>query len=131
MADALGSFRYRYFEDGTVEPDAAWVSTNIRSDAVPILGDVTCHKMMLPQLSAALQEVVDSGLASSIDPADFGGCYTPRFIGHDPGKGLSLHTWGIAVDLNVAGTQRGTAGEIDPGVVAIFAKWGFAWGGDW
>lgn len=38
---------------------------------------------------------------------------------------------GIAVGLNVVGNQRGTAAEIDPGVVAIFAKWGFAWGGDW
>ena len=29
------------------------------------------------------------------------------------------------------GNQRGTAGEMDRGVVAIFKKWGFAWGGDW
>lgn len=131
VADSLGSFRYRYFENGTVEPDPAWVGANIRSQTVPIIGDVTCHKVLLPQLSAALQEIEDSGLASSIDAGDFGGCYAPRFIGHDPGKGLSLHTWGIAVDLNVSGNQRGTVGEIDPGVVAIFAKWGFAWGGDW
>ena len=131
VADALGSFRYRYFEDGTVEPDPTWVGANIRSETVPILGDVTCHEVMLPQLSAALQEVEDSGLASRIDAADFGGCYAPRFIGNDPRKGLSLHTWGIAVDLNVIDNQRGTVGEIDPGVVAIFRKWGFAWGGDW
>lgn len=131
VAGALGSFRYRYFEDGTVEPDPAWVGANIRSAAVPVLGNVTCHKVLLPQLSAALAEVQDTGLASSIDAGDFGGCYAPRFIGHDPGKGLSLHTWGIALDLNVAGNQRGTVGEIDLGVVAIFQKWGFAWGGDW
>ena len=29
------------------------------------------------------------------------------------------------------GNQRGTVGEMDRGVVAIFKKWGFAWGGDW
>ncbi|MGH3431465.1 MAG: M15 family metallopeptidase, partial [Thermocrispum sp.] len=46
-------------------------------------------------------------------------------------NGLSLHTWGIAIDLNVAGNQRGTAGEIDREVVRIFTRWGFAWGGDW
>jgi hypothetical protein len=44
---------------------------------------------------------------------------------------LSLHSWGIAVDLNVPGNQRGTVGEMDRTVVAIFKKWGFAWGGDW
>ena len=131
VGDALGSFRYRYFEDGTVEPDPAWVGANIRSETVPIIGEVTCHRVVLPQLRAALQEIADSGLASRIDAADFGGCYAPRFIGHDPRKGLSLHTWGIAVDLNVTDNQRGTVGEIDPGVVAIFRKWGFAWGGDW
>ena len=29
------------------------------------------------------------------------------------------------------GNQRGTVGEMDREVVAIFKKWGFAWGGDW
>ena len=43
---------------------------------------------------------------------------------------LSLHAFGIALDLNVPGNQRGTRGEIDRHVVAIFKKWGFTWGGD-
>jgi hypothetical protein len=86
---------------------------------------------MIPHLRAALAEVEQRGLAGAIDREDYGGCYVPRFIGRDPSKGLSLHTWGIAVDLNVAGNQRGTVGEIDRPVVAIFKKWGFVWGGDW
>ncbi len=131
VADAVGSFSYRWFRDGTVDPDSAWVGASIASDDVPILGQVTCHRVMLPQLRAALQEVVDTGLASAIDPADFGGCYSPRFIGRDPARGLSLHTWGIAVDLNVSGNQVGTAGAIDPRLVRIFESWGFAWGGHW
>ena len=131
VADAVGSFSYRWFRDGTVDPDPAWVQASIATDDVPILGGVTCHRAMLPQLRAALQEVVDTGLASLIDPADFGGCYSPRFIGRDPARGLSLHTWGIAVDLNVSGNQVGTAGAIDPRVVRIFESWGFAWGGRW
>jgi hypothetical protein len=98
---------------------------------VPILGAVTGHKALFPQLRGALREVEARGLADQIHPAEFGGCYVPRFIGHDPRKGLSLHTWGIAVDLNVPGNQRGTAGQINRDVVAIFKKWGFAWGGDW
>lgn len=131
VADAVGSFSYRYYEDGTVEPDPGWAAANLRTEAVPILGNVTCHRVMLPQLRAALQELVDSGLADLVDPGDFGGCYAPRFIAGDPGKGLSLHTWGIAVDLNVQGNLRGTTGEIDRRVVEVFKRWGFAWGGDW
>jgi hypothetical protein len=131
VADAVGSFSYRYFPDGTVEPDPAWVAAHIHTEAVPILGHVTCHRVLFPQLRGALQEVVDRGLSHRIDPGDFGGCYVPRFIGHDPAKGLSLHTWGIALDLNVQGNLRGTIGEIDRRVVDIFKRWGFAWGGDW
>jgi hypothetical protein len=131
VARAVGSFRYRYFTDGTVAPDPRWVSVNIRTATVPLLGRVTCHRALFPQLRSALQEVVDAGLADSIDASEYGGCYVPRFIGHDPQRGLSLHTWGIAVDLNVPGNMRGTVGEMDRDVVAIFKEWGFAWGGDW
>jgi hypothetical protein len=131
VAEAVGSFSYRYYEDGTVEPDPAWAAANLRTETVPILGAVTCHRVMLPQLRGALQEVVDSGLDDRVDPSDFGGCYAPRFIASDPSKGLSLHTWGIAIDLNVQSNLRGTTGEIDRRVVDVFKRWGFAWGGDW
>lgn len=130
-ADLLGTFSYRSFPDGTVQPDHEWVVANIRTEVVPLLGAVTCHRVMLPQLRAALTEIVRNGLSHTIRPDQYGGCYVPRFIGNDPSKGLSLHTWGIAVDLNVGGNHRGTLGQIDRQVVDIFKKWGFAWGGDW
>ena len=131
LAEAVGTFSYRWFGDGSVAPDPAWVAANIRTESVPILGSVTGHKVLFPQLRGALREVAARGLADEIHPEEYGGCYVPRFIGRDPSNGLSLHTWGIAVDLNVPGNQRGVPGEIDRDVVAIFKKWGFAWGGDW
>jgi hypothetical protein len=131
VSSAVGSFRYRQGPNGTIQPDSEWVSTYIRTEVVPILGNVTCNKAMLPQLRAALTEIVQRGLASKIHPDEYAGCYYPRYIGRDPANGLSLHSWGIAVDLNVPGNQRGTIGEMDRQVVAIFKKWGFAWGGDW
>lgn len=131
VAAAVGSFHYRYFADGTVTPDPVWVAASIRTESVPLLGAVTCHRVMLPQLRGALEEVVARGLAASIDTGDYGGCYVPRFIARDPSQGLSLHTWGIAVDLNVQGNLRGTPGQIDRRVVEVFRRWGFAWGGDW
>jgi hypothetical protein len=127
----FGSFSYTYTADGSIQPDPGWVSQYIRTESVPILGSVTCHKLMIPQLRAALQQVVDAGLADQIHPGEYGGCYVPRFIASDPSNPVSLHTWGIAIDLNVPGNQRGTVGEIDPRVVSIFKSWGFAWGGDW
>jgi hypothetical protein len=130
-AEAVGSFSYTAHPNGRITPDSRWVAANIRTESVPLLGEVTCHRAMLPQLRAALREIVRRGLAHEIHPDEYAGCYYPRFIGYDPAKGLSLHSWGIAVDLNVPGNQRGTAGEMHPQVVAIFKEWGFAWGGDW
>jgi hypothetical protein len=131
VSDTVGTFSYVPHPDGTVTPDPAWVHRYIRTESVPILGRVTCNKGVLPQLRGALTEVARRGLADAVHPSEYGGCYSPRFIAHDPAKGLSLHAWGIAVDLNVPGNQRGTRGEIDRRVVAIFKRWGFAWGGDW
>lgn len=131
VAGAVGGFTYQWFPDGTVRPDPAWVARSIVSADVPILGRVTCHRVLVPQLRGALQEIVDRDLAGSIDADDYGGCFVPRFIDRDPRRGLSLHTWGIAVDLNVSGNQLGTVGTIDRRVVEVFARWGFAWGGHW
>lgn len=130
-AKAFGTFSYRYSANGTITPDSAWVRANIRTERVPIIGKVTCHRLMLPQLRGALSEVVESGLADKIHAGEYAGCYVPRFIENNPNRSISLHTWGIAADLNVPGNQRGTKGKMDRRVVAIFKKWGFAWGGDW
>jgi hypothetical protein len=131
VAQAVGSFTYTANRDGSVNPDPRWVAQYIRTEQVPILGAVRCNKAMLPQLRAALTEIVQRGLASKIHRSEYGGCYVPRYIGHDPSQGLSFHTWGTAIDLNVPGNQRGTVGTIDRTVVEIFRKWGFNWGGTW
>jgi hypothetical protein len=131
VSEAVGHFSYTNGPDGTIVPDSQWVRTYIRTEPMPIIGNVTGNKAMLPQLRWALEEIVQRGLTSKIHPGEYGGCYVPRYISHNPAYGLSLHSWGIAVDLNVPENQRGTAGHMDPAVVAIFKKWGFAWGGDW
>jgi hypothetical protein len=130
-ASAFGAFSYRYFPDGSIQPDAGWVAGNIRSESVPLLGTITCHRLMFPQLRGALEEIAARGLAGAIHPSQYGGCYVPRFIERNPERSISLHTWGIAIDLNVPENGVGTTGHMDPRVVAIFKHWGFDWGGDW
>ena len=129
IADAVGTFRYTVLGGGRIAPDPGWVAAHIVTEPVPILGDVTCNRLMIPQLRAALEEVVAQGLADKIHPGEYAGCYYPRFIAGS--TTLSNHAFGLALDLNVPGNQRGTVGEIDRGVVAIFKRWGFTWGGDW
>jgi hypothetical protein len=129
VSKAVGSFSYKANPDGTVIPEAAWVNANIRTEFMPIIGRVTGHRVMLPQLRAALQEIANLGLSNKIKTYD--GCYVPRFIAKDPSRGLSFHTFGTAIDLNASTNYRGIPGDIDRTVVAIFKRWGFAWGGDW
>ena len=88
---------------------------NIRTETVPIFGEVTCHRLMLPQLRGALEDVVDAGLAGTLKT--YNGCYVPRFIERNPDRPISLHTWGIAVDLDAATNYRGIRGTMDERVV--------------
>jgi hypothetical protein len=129
VADAVGVYRYNVLGGGRIAPDPGWVSEHIATEAVPILGTVTCNKLIFPQLRAALEEIITRGLADEIHPGEYAGCYYPRFIAGS--TTLSNHAFGLALDLNVPGNQRGTVGQMDRGVVATFEKWGFAWGGRW
>jgi hypothetical protein len=129
LGSVVGTYTYRVIGGGRIAPDASWVAANIRTEVVPILGSVTCHRDLFPQLRAALLEVQQRGLAGAIHPDEYAGCYYPRFIAGT--TTLSNHSFGLALDLNVPGNQRGTVGQIDRDVVAIFKTWGFAWGGDW
>jgi hypothetical protein len=128
LAQAVGNYTYSV-SGGQVTPSAAWVSSHITTEAVPILGNVTCNRALFPQLKGALAEVVSRGLTDKIHPGEYAGCYYPRFIAGT--HSLSNHAFGLALDINVPGNQRGTVGQMDRSVVAIFEKWGFTWGGRW
>jgi hypothetical protein len=133
-AKAFGTIRYQPGPNGSVVPEGAWVRKNITTREVPILGRVTCHRLMFRQLEGALNEIQAAGLADQIDVGDYhyqGGCYVPRFIDRNPHRALSRHAWGLAVDINVATNPEGVPSKQDPRIVAIFERWGFRWGGRW
>ncbi|MFP5351366.1 MAG: M15 family metallopeptidase [Actinomycetota bacterium] len=128
---AIGSMSFRILKDGFIDPDPAWEAANIVRGEVPILGGVTCHRLLYPQLYRAMEEVVEQGLSQLIDPAEYGGCYVPRFIDRNPDKPLSMHAFGLAFDINVSTNHLGTRGDMDPRIVEIIERWGFEWGGRW
>ena len=112
-----------------VTPDPAWLRRNIRNARVPILGTVSCHRRMIPALRRALADVARRGLAHLIDPGDYAGCYAPRRI---PTSGtLSLHAWGLAVDINASRNPQGSPPHQDPRLVRVMERHGFSWGGRW
>jgi hypothetical protein len=125
----FGEFAARARSDGTLDVDESWRRENITSARVPLLGRITCHRVLLPQLRNAMRDLQTNGLDFLVD--QYSGCYNPRFISHDPSGRLSHHAWGIAVDINAAENQFGTRPDQDPRLVDIMETWGFTWGGRW
>jgi D-alanyl-D-alanine carboxypeptidase len=112
-----------------IRVDPAFVRRYIVSRRVPILGTVSCHRAMLPHLRGALADLARHGLARLVDPGDFAGCYAPRRI--QPRGQLSLHAWGLAVDLNASRNPFRGRSHQDPRLVRTMERHGFTWGGRW
>lgn len=131
VKSVFGEFAAVPRSDGFLDVDPAWRRTHVKTARVPLLGPVTCHRALFPQLRRALARAVEANLAFAVDPADFGGCYSARFINRDPTGRLSHHSWGIAVDVNVAENAYGTKADQDLRLVRIMESAGFTWGGRW
>lgn len=129
LKERFGEFVFRRGAGRAITQDDGWVDEHIRITRVPIIGEVACHRAVLPALEGAMAELSAAGLAALVDPGDYAGCYSPRLI--RPGEGLSRHAWGIAVDLNATTNAFGERPTIDPRVVDTMARWGFTWGGTW
>lgn len=127
VAAAVGTFNYSATAGGQVDIHGNWVGRHIVSEPVPIIGRVTCNKVMIPQLIDVMAEIQQRGLAKDIHSYD--GCFNPRFIAGT--NQLSYHAFGLAIDLNAGENARGTRGRMNPQIVQIFEKWGFTWGGTW
>ena len=129
VKELFGEFAAAPRSDGTLAVDPEWERDNITTGPVPVLGRVRCHRLVLPLVRAALQDLDRRGLGRLVNPADFGGCYYPRFIASDAGTGLSHHSWGIAIDINVSEGLPGRQPTLDRRVVDAFENQGFIWGG--
>lgn len=131
LKEIFGEFAGVPISGDQIRVDPAWVEANISSTKIAGLGAVRCHAKVIPQMRAAFAELVRRGLHDVIDPRDFGGCFVPRFISRDVGAGISHHSWGIAFDVNVSQNPVGREPRMDPRVVEVLERWGFAWGGHW
>jgi hypothetical protein len=127
---AYGEFAVRlpYGEDW-IEVDPAWRARSIVTREVPLLGAVTCHRALIGPLRRALGGLERRGLGRLVDRGDFAGCYAPRRI---PGSGsLSLHAFGVAVDLNASTNPQFASSRQDRRLVRAMERAGFTWGGRW
>jgi hypothetical protein len=132
----LGELAYSLTSSGAMLVDSAWQAAYIPGrEPYPTGIRAACNNSIKADLAAALQAVVDAGLAGAIDVNNantFGGCFGPRFtriVGTQLGT-LSRHTWGQALDTNTTSNCQGCVPQMDCRVVRIFRAHNFAWGGN-
>lgn len=86
-----------------------------------------CNKILIGPLMQALSNIIDRGLVDELKTWD--GCFNVR---KKRGlKSLSLHSWGIAIDINAAWNGLGKEPTISTRLVKCFTDCGFEWGGNW
>lgn len=144
---------YEIFGDpGSGHVSRRWKAKNIvdlhgddRLPGVPARFYVQAHRLVEPYLREALRR---AQLSSDYEIERLGG-FNFRHIRHDPKRPLSMHSWGIAVDINARDNfaksfKRGSKPApftdlwrdiwpqgMDENFVKAFKSCGWFWGGDW
>ena len=136
ILDTFGNIFDYLREDGTLDP--RWETDHLTRVPLPfamslswdrskLVTNLCCHSKWTDLVPGVFATIEREGLRDQIQT--FGGCFNFRSK-RTSGK-LSTHSWGIAIDLNPETNPQGAAGDMDPGVVEIFRRFGFKWGGDW
>jgi hypothetical protein len=88
---------------------------------------IYCNKDMVAPLSKAFKNLIDTGHVNELKTYD--GCFNIR-----KKRGLSsmsLHSWGVAIDMNAFENGLGVDPKLSAGFVKCFTDAGFDWGGIW
>ena len=115
------------YGDPTLERSmVVWdVPTNLEVGVIP--KKLYCNKDMGAPLSQAFKNLIDTGFVKELKTFD--GCFNIR-----KKRGLnsmSLHSWGIAIDVNAAWNGLNMTPQLSAGFVKCFTDAGFDWGGTW
>jgi len=88
---------------------------------------IYCNRDMVEPLSKAFHNLIQTGHVNELKTWD--GCFNIR-----KKRGLasmSLHSWGIAIDVNAFENGLNMTPKLSPGFVKCFTDAGFDWGGTW
>jgi hypothetical protein len=101
------------------------VPVNLEIGVIP--KRIYCNRDMIAPLTQAFTNLINRGHVHELKTWD--GCFNIR-----KKRGLSsmsLHSWGIAVDVNAAWNGLGKEPTLSAGFVKCFTDAGFDWGGTW
>ena len=89
---------------------------------------IYCNKDLIDPLLRAFINLVSRGYAES-ELLTWDGCFNIRKT--TSGRSQSLHSWGVAIDLNAFENGYGKPPKLSHGFVECFTDAGFDWGGEW
>jgi len=101
------------------------VPTELELGVIP--KKIYCNKDLVGPLERALRNVIQRNLVDQIKTWD--GCFNIRK--KRSATSMSLHSWGIAIDINAAWNGFGRKPTMSPELVKCFTDAGFVWGGTW
>jgi hypothetical protein len=101
------------------------VPANLEIGVIP--KKLYCNKSMIAPLTKAFTNLIKTGFVRELKTWD--GCFNIR-----KKRGLtshSLHSWGIAIDVNAFENGLNQTPKLSAGFVKCFTDAGFDWGGIW
>ena len=100
------------------------VPTHLEIGVIP--KKVYCNKDLVKPLTQAFTNLIERKLVGELKTWD--GCFSIRKI--RGGQSMSLHSWGLAIDVNAAWNGLGKEPQLSSGFVKCFTDSGFDWGGN-
>jgi hypothetical protein len=101
------------------------VPDNLEVGVIP--KKVYCNNDLVAPLEQAFKNIIDRGLVGELKTWD--GCFNLRQKRGSASP--SLHSWGVAIDINAAENGFGKTPTMSAALVSCFKDAGFDWGGDW
>ena len=87
-----------------------------------------CNKDIVKPLTDAFTKLIKTGKIAELKTFD--GCFNIRYQ-RGSRTAASLHSWGIAIDVNAAWNGLGKVPVLSADFVKCFTDSGFNWGGNW
>lgn len=88
---------------------------------------IYCNIDLIHPLQQVLSNLASEGLLTELKT--WNGCFNIRKT--TGGSSFSLHSWGVAIDINAATNAYNKKPTLSKEFVACFKRAGFDWGGDW
>jgi len=134
-----GSFKTAELSGGNVRILGDWMQDNIVTVGVRVrsprekskrIRKIQVHRKIAPMFEDLMAYIFEQFPGYPI--LQLGG-FCPRHKMHNPERGLSVHSWGAAIDINWKNNpvSRRLKTDFPDGFVEVFEAAGWNWGGRW